>query len=100
MKHVGFYKIIFIILIGMSLMLTQSCIFGKKGGKAVRQAEKVQKELDKETQAEFDKAYKQHMESQSELTKKQMKEMKKQQKRYNKPRKRSLWDRIFRNKCP
>ncbi len=100
MKKSALYKTVLLLLLAATLPLAQGCIFGKKGGKAVREAEKIQSDLSKETQAEFDEAYKHHMESQSELTKRQMKEMKKLQKRYNKAHKRSLWDRLFRNKCP
>lgn len=88
-----------VVLISGNLLMSEGCIFGRRESREVRQADKATDKMVKENQAEFEKAYKRHMESQSELTKKQMKEMKKQQKRANKLHQRSLWDRLFRNKC-
>ncbi|MDP2721580.1 MAG: hypothetical protein Q8O72_02380 [Bacteroidales bacterium] len=100
MKNSHIHRLLFVLLLISTMAINQGCIFGRKSGSASREAEKVEKQMQKENKAEFDKAYKQHMESQSDLTRKQMKAMKKQQKRANRVRKRTLWDRLFRNKCP
>lgn len=100
MKIPGCHRLIVMLLLAGSMLMCESCIFGRRESKQVRQADKATDEMAKENQAEFNKALKHHMDSQSEQTKKQMKKMKRLQKKQNKVRKRSLWDRIFRNKCP
>lgn len=93
------HKFLLVWLLAGSVLLSQGCVFGHRASKQVRQAERAADEMAKEQNAEFEKAYKQHMENQSDLTKLQMKAMKKRQKKANRGRKRSLWDRIFNNKC-
>ncbi len=100
MKASGTHRLILFFLLLGSVSINQGCIFGHRTSKQVRQAEKESDRMAKEQQAEFDKAYKDHINRQSELTKRQMKEMKKRQRKANKARKRSLWDRLFNNKCP
>jgi len=100
MKAPKTHRLILFFLLAGSVTFNQGCIFGHRTSKQVRQAEKESDRMAKEQQAEFDKAYKDHMNRQSELTKRQMKEMKKRQRKNNKPLKRSLWDRLFNNKCP
>jgi Flp pilus assembly protein TadB len=100
MKIPGCHRLIVMLLLAGSMLMCESCIFGRRESKQVRQADKAVDQMSKENQAEFNKALQHHMDSQSEQTKKQMKKMKRLQKKQNKVRKRSLWDRIFRNKCP
>jgi Mg2+/citrate symporter len=99
MKTSIFHRIILVMLLSGFMVMQQGCIFGHRTSKQVRKAEKESDRMAKEQQAEFDKAYKDHLNRQSNLTKQQMKDMKKRQRKANRKRQRSLWDRIFNNKC-
>lgn len=83
------------------LMLTimPACRTGEKVSSEVKQAEKAELQAQKEAEKEYELAVKHHQKIQSEQSRKSMKELKKQQRKLNKSKRRSLWDRIFNNKC-
>jgi cytochrome c biogenesis protein ResB len=66
---------------------------------ADKKAERLQKQREKRDIKEYNKAKKEHYKNQSELTKELMKEAKRQQRKANRAHRRSLWDRLFNNKC-
>jgi hypothetical protein len=55
--------------------------------------------MDKEAQKEYELAVKNHKKMQSDQSKKIMKDQKKASKKFNKSKKRSLWDRLFNKDC-
>lgn len=76
-----------------------SCKSGEKMPKEAIEYEKAELLAEKEAENEYQMALKHHREIQSKQTKQSAKLLKKQQKRINKSKKRSLWDRLFNNKC-
>lgn len=67
--------------------------------KEVRDAEKAEMQMDKEAQKEYEFAVKNHNKMQSDQSKKIMKDQKKASNKFNKPKNRSLWDRLFNKDC-
>lgn len=90
----------FLIVLIFSLFLALSgCKSSQKVPKEVKQAEKAEMEMENEIQKEYEFAIKNHNKMQSAQSKKIMKDQKKATKRFNKTKKRSLWDRIFNKNC-
>jgi uncharacterized protein YceK len=90
----------FLIVLIFSLFLAMSgCRSSEKVPKEVREAEKAEMQMDKEAQKEYELAVKNHKKMQSDQSKKIMRDQKKASKKFNKSKKRSLWDRIFNKNC-
>lgn len=90
----------FLIVLIFSLFLAMSgCRSSEKVPKEVREAEKAELQMDKEAQKEYELAVKNHKKMQSDQSKKIMRDQKKASKKFNKSKKRSLWDRIFNKNC-
>ena len=90
----------FLILILFSIMsMTFSCKSSQKVSKEVKEAENAEMQAQREAEAEYSLAVKRHQDIQSKQTKESAKLLKKQQRKINKSKKRSLWDRLFHNKC-
>jgi oligoendopeptidase F len=60
---------------------------------------RMQNKEDAELRKEYDKAVRAHWKNQQDNTKQMMKSAKKQQRRNNRIHQRSLWERLFGNKC-
>ena len=80
--------------------MLNGCKSNEKVSKEVRDAEKMELQMDKEADKEYKAAVKQHHKSQSKQSKKIMKDMEKSSKKTNNFQKRSFWDRLFRRNCP
>ena len=91
-------KILVAILFGI-MSITSACKSGEKMPKDAIEYEKAELQAEKEAEDEYRAAIKHHQDIQSKQTKESAKLMKKQQKQINKSKKRSLWDRLFNNKC-
>jgi hypothetical protein len=91
-------KILVAILFGI-MSITLACKSGEKMPKEAIEYEKAELQAEKEAEDEYRAAIKHHLEIQSKQTKENAKLLKKQQKQVNKSKKRSLWDRLFNNKC-
>jgi Flp pilus assembly protein TadB len=91
-------KLLTVLLIA-AILLSMYTISGCRGSKGQRSAYKSQKEAVKENRKEHEEILKSHYDRQSDYTKQMMKDMKKENKRIKKSKKRSLWDRLFNNKC-
>lgn len=90
----------FLIVLIFSLFLAMSgCRSSEKVPKEVREAEKAEMQMDKEAQKEYELAVKNHKKMQSDQSKIIMRDQKKASKKFNKSKKRSLWDRIFNKNC-
>ncbi len=98
MQQIKRYFFILLALIALNLMMG-SCIFGKRSSSGMRQAEKMEKQMETESKKEKEAAIKAHNDRQSDQAKQMMKDAKKREKKANKNRKRSLWDRLFRKDC-
>jgi Sec-independent protein translocase protein TatA len=90
--------LIFALLFGIA-SLTMSCRSSEKMPKEVRTAQKAEIKEEKELEKEYKQLVKRHLRSQSNNTRKSMRELKREHRRLNRTKKRSLWDRIFKNKC-
>lgn len=86
---------VLLIVIFSVLIVTSGC----RGSKGQRSAYKAQKEAVKEDKKEHEEILKTHYDRQSDYSKQLMMDMKKQNKKIKKSKKRSLWDRLFNNKC-
>lgn len=91
-------KILIILLAGV-ISITSACKSSEKTTKQIREAEKAEMQAQREAQAEYELAVKRHQDIQSKQTTESAKLLKKQQRKINRSKKRSLWDRIFNNKC-
>jgi len=91
---------IVVIAIASIFVINPSCKPTEGVSREVKDAEKVQDQQEKEAMKEYEAAVKKHRDQQSDYAKQLSKDMKKQRKNNNKVRKRSLWDRLFRNNCP
>lgn len=89
-----------VIAIATLLVINPSCKPTERVSREVKEAEDIQDQQEKEAIKEYDASVKKHRNQQSDYAKQLAKDMKKQRKRNNQVRKRSLWDRIFRNNCP
>jgi hypothetical protein len=90
----------FLAVLIISLVFAMSgCKTSEKVPKEVREAEKAEMQMDKEAQKEYELAVKNHKKMQSDQSKKIMRDQKKASKKFNKSKKRSLWDRIFNKNC-
>lgn len=94
-KNIKILRVLLIVALWLSICTTPAC----RGSKGPRNAYKMQKEAVKLSNKEHDEKIKTHYERQSESSKQLMKDMKKQNKKIKKSKKRSLWDRLFNNKC-
>jgi predicted nuclease with TOPRIM domain len=84
----------------MAIFLLSICaISGCRGSKGQRSAYKAQKEAVKEDRKEHEEILKSNYDRQSDYSKQMMRDIKKENKRIKKSKKRSLWDRLFNNKC-
>ena len=81
------------------ILLFNSCKSSEKVSKEVKDAEKLELQQDKEANKEYEAAVKHHQKIQSKQSKKIIKDMKKSAAKTNKFQQRSLWDRLFNNKC-
>lgn len=79
----------------LSIYTTTGC----RSSHGQRSAYKSQKEAVKENNKEHEDMLKSHYERQSDYSKQLMKDMEKENKKIKKSQKRSLWDRLFNNKC-
>lgn len=91
-------KILIALMVG-SLTLNSACKTNQVVSDAAKEYDKAELLAEKEAQEEYLMAVKYHQEMQSKQTKESAKLLKKQQKKINKSKKRSLWDRLFNNKC-
>ncbi len=87
------------VLILAIFLLSISTISSCRGSKGQRSAYKAQKEAAKDDKKEHEDILKSHYDRQSDYSKQLMKDMKKENKKIKKSQKRSLWDRLFNNKC-
>lgn len=94
------YKQILLVVLISLLLLFNACKSNEKVSKEVRDAEKLELQMDKEAEKEYEAAIKHHDKIQSKQSKKIMKDMKKESANINHFQKRSLWDRLFRRNCP
>ena len=94
-KNIKILRAILVIVLLLAISVGPSC----RGSKGPRNAYKSQKNAVKESHKEHEEMLKTHYDRQSEVTKQMMKDMKKENKRIKKSKKRSLWDRLFNNKC-
>jgi len=99
MKYFCKYKHLLLIALFSSLLLFNSCKSSEKVSKEVKDAEKLELQMDKEADKEYEAAVKQHNKNQSKQSKKIMKDMKMSAAKTNKFQQRSLWDRLFNNNC-
>lgn|GEM_PF-2584389 len=100
MKYFCKYKQLLLLATFCLIMLFNSCKSSEKVSKEVKDAEKLELQLDKEADKEYNAAVKQHNKIQSKQSKKIIKDMKKSANKTNKFEQRSLWDRLFNNDCP
>jgi hypothetical protein len=93
---------IFIVLLLILFLSTGTvgCKSGKRASRGVRDAEKVEAQMQKEEEKELEAARKRHYKMQSKQSHQLMKETKKQSKSANKGQQRSFWDRLFNRNCP
>ena len=91
-------KFLIVILIGV-ISMTSACKSSQKASKQIREAENAEMQAQREAEAEYSLAKKRHQDIQSKQSKESTKLLKKQQRKINRSHKRSLWDRIFNNKC-
>ena len=91
-------KFIILLIVGLIILAT-ACKSSEKTSKQVQEAENAEMQAQREAQAEYELAVKRHQKIQSNQTKESAKLLKKEQKKINRSKKRSLWDRLFRNKC-
>ena len=94
------YKQLLLVVLFSLLLLFNGCKSNEKVSKEVRDAEKMELQMDKEADKEYEAAFKQHNKNQSKQSKKIMKDMKKSAAKTNNSQKRSFWDRLFRRNCP
>jgi hypothetical protein len=100
MKYFCKYKHLLLIASFSLMLMLNSCKSSEKVSKEVKDAEKLELLQDKEANKEYEAAVKHHKKIQSKQSKKIMKDMKKSANKTNKFEQRSLWDRLFNNKCP
>ncbi|MEE4258815.1 MAG: hypothetical protein V2I62_03585 [Bacteroidales bacterium] len=94
-KNIKILRVVLVVALWLSIFTAPAC----RGSKGPRNAYKSQKVAIKESNKEHEEVLKSHYERQSDVTKQMMKDMKKENKRIKKSHKRSLWDRLFNNKC-
>jgi len=94
-KNIKILRVIIVVALWFSIFAAPAC----RGSKGPRNAYKYQKTAVKESNKEHEEMQKFHYERQSDMTRQMMKDMKKENKRIKKSKKRSLWDRLFNNKC-
>lgn len=94
-KNIKIPRAILVIVLLLAISAGLSC----RGSKGPRNAYKSQKIAVKESNKEHEEMLKTHYDRQSDATRQMMKDMKKENKRIKKSKKRSLWDRLFNNKC-
>lgn len=92
-------KILLCILLLLFILTAPACKTGEKVPKEMKEEQKAEMEAEKAAEMEYQEALKHHQSIQSKKTRESAKLLKKEQKKINHSKKRSLWDRLFNNKC-